>query len=103
MILPILGILYWKSWEFCTPTRHFVDTSIACRALGVMPEDLLRDLESFGLFFEDMAVCDLNIYAGTIGGEVRHYRDGSGLECDAVVHLEDGRWGAVEIIWVAML
>lgn len=80
-----------------TPTRHFVDTSIACRALGVMPEDLLRDLESFGLFFEDMAVRDLKIYAGAIGGEVRHYRDGSGLECDAVVHLEDGRWGAVEI------
>lgn len=80
-----------------TPTRHFVDTSIACRALGVMPEDLLRDLESFGMFFEDMAVRDLKIYAGTLGGEVRHYRDGTGLECDAVVHLEDGRWGAVEI------
>lgn len=80
-----------------TPTRHFVDTSIACRALGVMPEDLLHDLESFGLFFEDMAVRDLKIYAGTLGGEIRHYRDGTGLECDAVVHLEDGRWGAVEI------
>ena len=63
----------------------------------MMPEDLLRDLESFGLFFEDMAVRDLKIYASTLGGEVRHYRDGTGLECDAVVHLEDGRWGAVEI------
>ena len=80
-----------------TPTRHFVDTSIACRALGVMPEDLMRDLETFGLFFEDMAVRDLRIYAGTFGGEVLHYRDNAGLECDAVIHLEDGRWGAVEI------
>lgn len=80
-----------------TPTRHFVDTSIACRALGVMPEDLLRDLESFGLFFEDMAVRDLRIYAGVLSGEVLHYRDNTGLECDAVVHLEDGRWGAIEI------
>jgi predicted AAA+ superfamily ATPase len=80
-----------------TPTRHFVDTSIACRALGVMPEDLLRDLESFGLFFEDMAVRDLRIYANAIGGEVLHYRDNAGLECDAIVHLEDGRWGAIEI------
>ncbi len=80
-----------------TPTRHFVDTSIACRALGVMPEDLMRDLESFGLFFEDMAVRDLKVYAGTLGGEVLHYRDNAGLECDAVVHLEDGRWGAIEI------
>lgn len=80
-----------------TPTRHFVDTSIACRALGVMPEDLMRDLETFGLFFEDMAVRDLRIYAGTFGGEVLHYRDNAGLECDAVIHLEDGSWGAVEI------
>lgn len=80
-----------------TPTRHFIDTSIACCALNIMPDDLLRDLESFGLFFEDMAVRDLKIYAGTLGGEVLHYRDNAGLECDAVVHLEDGRWGAIEI------
>ena len=80
-----------------TPTRHFVDTSIACRALNIMPDDLMRDLESFGLFFEDLAVRDLRVYAGTLGGEVRHYRDNAGLECDAVVHLEDGRWGAIEI------
>lgn len=80
-----------------TPTRHFVDTSIACRALGVMPEDLHRDLECFGLFFEDMAVRDLRIYAETLGGEVLHYRDNAGLECDAIIHLEDGRWGAIEI------
>ena len=80
-----------------TPTRHFVDTSIACRSLNVMPEDLLHDLNSFGLFFEDMAVRDLRVYADTMNGEVRHYRDNTGLECDAVIHLEDGRWGAIEI------
>ena len=80
-----------------TPTRHFVDTSIACMALGTGPNDLLKDLESFGLFFEDMAVRDLRIYAEVNGGEVRHYRDNAGLECDAVVHLENGCWGAVEI------
>lgn len=80
-----------------TPTRHFVDTSIACRALGAGPEDLLHDLESFGFFFEDMAVRDLRIYSDVLGGEVRHYRDNAGLECDAVIHLENGSWGAVEI------
>ena len=80
-----------------TPTRHFVDTSIACRALGAGPEDLLNALESFGLFFEDMAVRDLRIYSDVLGGEVRHYRDNAGLECDAVIHLENGSWGAVEI------
>lgn len=80
-----------------TPTRHFIDTSIACRALGVSPNDLMNDLESFGLFFEDFAVRDLSIYANAIGGTVTHYHDNTGLECDAVVHLEDGRWGAIEI------
>lgn len=80
-----------------TPTRHFVDTSIACRALRIGPEDLINDLESLGLFFEDMAVRDLRVYASVLNGEVRHYRDNSGLECDAVIHLEDGRWAAVEI------
>lgn len=80
-----------------TPTRHFVDTSIACRSLGVGPEDLKNDLESFGLFFEDMAVRDLSIYANAIGGTVFHYRDNAGLECDAVLHLDDGRWGAIKI------
>jgi len=80
-----------------TPTRHFVDTSIACRAIGIGPGDLLRDLQSFGLFFEDMAIRDLRIYSEMIGGEVRHYRDNTGLECDAVIHLPNGNWGAVEI------
>ena len=80
-----------------TPTRHFVDTSIACRSIGVSPNDLMNDLESFGLFFEDFAVRDLSVYAGCLGGVVKHYRDNAGLECDAVVHLEDGRWGGIEI------
>lgn len=80
-----------------TPTRHFIDTSIACRSLGISPNDLKNDLESFGLFFEDFAVRDLSIYANAMGGSVSHYRDNTGLECDAVLHLEDGRWGAIEI------
>lgn len=80
-----------------TPTRHFVDTSIACRALRIGPEDLMNDLEGLGLFFEDMAVRDLRVYSSVINGEVRHYRDNTGLECDAVIHLEDGRWAAIEV------
>ena len=80
-----------------TPTRHFVDTSIACRSLGVSPGDLIKDLNSFGLFYEDFAVRDLRVYADCLGGTLKHYRDNAGLECDAVVHLEDGRWGGIEI------
>lgn len=80
-----------------TPTRHFVDTSIATAALGISPADLMNDLESLGLFFEDMAVRDLKVYSDAIDGMVMHYRDSSGLECDSVIHMEDGRWGAIEI------
>ena len=80
-----------------TATRHFVDTSIACCALGISPADLMNDLNSFGLFFEDMAVRDLKVYAMALHGTVKHYRDSRGLECDAVIHLDDGRWALVEI------
>lgn len=80
-----------------TPTRHFVDTSIACQSLGICPNDLINDIRSFGMFFEDFAIRDLRIYSSVIGGEIKHYRDNSGLECDAIIHLNNGKWGAVEI------
>lgn len=80
-----------------TATRHFVDTSIACCALGISPADLLGDLNSFGLFFEDMAVRDLKVYSMALRGSVLHYRDSRGLECDAVIRLDDGRWALAEI------
>ncbi len=80
-----------------TPTRHFVDTSIAAAVLGISPSDLMGDLNTFGLFFEDMAVRDLIIYSSVIGGSVKHYRDSLGLECDAIIHLNNGKWAAIEI------
>lgn len=80
-----------------TATRHFVDTSIACAALNVSPDDLMNDPNTFGLFFEDMVVRDLVIYTSGLKGEVRHYRDSNGLECDAIIHLPNGKWAAVEV------
>ena len=78
-------------------TRYFVDPSIAAAALGIGPDDLINDLNTAGLFFENMCVRDLRIYADAIGGSVYHYRDKSGLECDSVIHLKNGRYGLVEI------
>lgn len=80
-----------------TPTRHFVDTSIACQSLSISPNDLLNDIKSFGLFFEDFAVRDLRVYVSVLDGDIRHYRDNAGLECDAIIHLNNGKWGAIEI------
>lgn len=78
-------------------TRYFTDPSIATAALGLGPDDLINDLNTFGLLLETMAVRDLRVYAEALNGKVYHYRDKNGLECDAVVHLRDGRYGLVEI------
>lgn len=79
------------------PKRHFVDPSIAAAVLRASPEKLLSDFNTFGLLFESLCVRDLRVYAQALDGEVFHYRDKSGLEADAVIHLKDGRWGAVEV------
>ncbi len=78
-------------------TRYFVDPSVATAALGMGPKDLENDLNTFGLMFETMAVRDLRVYAEALDGDVFHYRDKNGLECDAVIHLHNGSYGLVEI------
>ena len=78
-------------------TRYFTDPSIATAALGVGPNDLIGDLESMGLLFENLCVRDLRVYAEKLDGTVHHYRDKNGLECDAVIHLRNGSYGLVEI------
>lgn len=78
-------------------TRYFVDPSIATAALGMGPADLVNDLNTMGFFFETMCVRDLRVYAEALNGKVYHFRDKSGLECDAVVHLRNGQYGLIEI------
>ena len=77
--------------------RYFVDPSLATAALGLGPNDLINDLNTFGLFFETLCVRDLRVYAEALDGKVYHYRDKNGLECDAVVHLRNGSYGLIEI------
>jgi predicted AAA+ superfamily ATPase len=80
-----------------SPKRHFTDPSIAAAVLRATPNGLLNDFNTFGLLFESLCIRDLRVYAQAIDGEVFHYRDKSGLEADAIVHLKDGRWGAIEV------
>ncbi|MGI6594930.1 MAG: ATP-binding protein [Christensenellales bacterium] len=80
-----------------TDARYFVDPSIATAALQLGPNDLLSDLNSMGLMFENLCVRDLRIYADYLDGNVYQYRDSSGLECDAVIHLRNGSYGLIEI------
>ncbi len=77
--------------------RHFIDPSIACASLGINESKLLLDFNTFGYLFESMCIRDLRVYADYLDGKVYHYRDKSNLECDAIVVLRDGRWGAIEI------
>lgn len=78
-------------------TRYFVDPSIATASLGIGPKDLLADLNTFGFIFENLCARDLRVYAESLNGNVYHYRDSLGLECDTVIHLRNGSYGLVEI------
>ncbi len=86
-----------KTYIRAADTRYFSDSAIAAAALGIGPNDLIADLKTFGLMFETMCIRDLRTYAERQNGNVYHYRDRSGLECDAVIHLRNGNYGLVEI------
>lgn len=86
-----------KSAIRSSDTRYYIDPSIACAALGLGPDDLINDLNTFGLLFECLCVRDLRVYSQALDGTVYHFRDKTGLECDAVVHLRNGRYGLIEI------
>ena len=78
-------------------TRYYIDPSIAAAALGIGPNDLVNDLHTFGFLFETLCVRDLRVFADALNGEVYHYRDKDGQECDAVIHLRNGKYGLIEM------
>ena len=80
-----------------TSKRCFVDPSIAVASLRATDKDLLKDFRTFGFIFESLCLRDLKIYSQNLEGDVFFYRDKNDLESDAVIHLKDGRWGAIEI------
>jgi predicted AAA+ superfamily ATPase len=78
-------------------TRYYVDPSIAAAALGIGSNDLINDLNTFGFIFETLCIRDLRVFADALDGQVYHYRDKDGQECDAVIHLRNGQYGLIEI------
>ncbi len=76
--------------------RCFVDPSIAVASLGASPESLELDLNTFGSIFECLCFRDLKVYSQALGGRLSYYHDRSGLDVDAVLHLEDGRYALIE-------
>jgi hypothetical protein len=86
-----------KSAIRTSDTRYFIDPSIAVAALGLGPKDLINDLNTFGFLFECMCIRDLRVFADALNGQLYHYRDKDGLECDAVMHLRNGAYGLIEV------
>lgn len=86
-----------KSAIRTSDTRYFSDPAIATSSLGIGPQDLLNDLNTFGFIFETLCIRDLRVYAENLGGDVYHYRDSNGLECDVVIHFRNGSYGLIEI------
>lgn len=80
-----------------SPKRQFADPSIAVATMRLTPERILEDFEYFGFLFESLCDRDLRVYAEANDGQLFHYRDSSGLEADAVLCLNDGRWAPIEI------
>ena len=78
-------------------TRYYTDPSIAAAALEIGPKDLINDLKTFGFLLETLCIRDLRVFSDFLGGEVYHYRDKDGQECDAVIHLRNGQYGLIEI------
>jgi hypothetical protein len=77
--------------------HEFVDPSLAMASLGATDQDLLKDFNTFGFMFEALCIRDLKIYADSLEGNVYYYRDNNDLECDAIIHLDNGKWGAIEV------
>lgn len=80
-----------------SPKRLFVDPSLAVAAVRATADTILRDLRWLGFLFESLVVRDLRVYAQAHDGVVRHYRDNTGLEVDAIVETGDGCWGAFDV------
>jgi len=79
------------------PKRHFTDPSLAAAAIGATPDMLMKDLNTFGYIFEALCVRDLRVYADYHRAQVYHYHDERENEVDAIIELEDGRWGMLDI------
>ncbi len=79
------------------PKKYFVDPSLATAILDINPDDLIKDLNTFGLMFESLCIRDLKIYTQSYGGNITFYRDEKDFEIDAIFRTGSGKWGAIEI------
>lgn len=77
--------------------KSMIDPSLAVAALGCSPKEIMLDIRTYGLLFENLVNRDLSVYVNSMGGRLRHYRDRYNLECDNVIQFDDGRYALVEV------
>lgn len=70
-----------------TPKRHLADPSLAVAALGLTPDELLKDLRFFAQLFKSLVVHELRVLTDE---PVFHARLSSGAAVDAIATV-DGR------------
>ncbi len=79
-----------------TPKKSMIDPSLAVASLGCTVQDIIMDSKTYGLLFENLVNRDLSVYINPIGGSLNHYRDRYGLECDNVIHFDNGKYALIE-------
>lgn len=79
-----------------SPKKSMIDPSLAVAALGCSPKDIMLDIRTYGLLFENLVNRDLSVYVSSFGGTLKHYRDRYGLECDNVIHFNNGEYALIE-------
>ncbi len=79
-----------------SPKKSMIDPSLAVAVLGCSPKEIMLDINTFGLLFENLVNRDLSVYVSSIGGTLKHYRDRYNLECDNVIHFNDGKYALIE-------
>ena len=79
-----------------SPKKSMIDPSLAVAALGCSKKDIMLDIKTYGLLFENLVSRDLSVYAKGLGGTLKHYRDRYGLECDNVIHFNNGKYALIE-------
>ena len=79
-----------------SPKKSMIDPSLAVAVLGCSPKDIMLDIRTYGLLFENLVNRDLSVYVNSIGGTLKHYRDRYDLECDNVIHFDNGKYALIE-------
>ena len=79
-----------------SPKKSMIDPSLAVAALSSSPEEIMLDIRTFGLLFENLVNRDLSVYVNSLGGNLKHYRDRYDLECDNVIQFNNGKYALVE-------